>query len=115
MSTVIETTPGKSRNLGVTFWLVVLGISLAVLAANTGVSVWQGQRLGGASSSAADLQVLSQQLAIQGRQAVAGDGGSFSAFAATKSRIDQDVAMLRSRFGNESGGSGEFAVGTKNW
>src|SRR5690606_9165916 len=115
MSTVIETTPGKSRNLGVTFWLVVLGISLAVLAANTGVSVWQGQRLGGASSSAADLQVLSQQLAIQGRQAVAGDGGSFSAFDATKSRIEQDVATLRTRFGSEPGVSGEIAEVADTW
>ena len=60
MSTVIETTPGKSRNFGVTFWLIVLGISLAVLAANTGVSTYLGQRLSGAQSSAADLQVLSQ-------------------------------------------------------
>ncbi|HET8819717.1 MAG TPA: methyl-accepting chemotaxis protein [Xanthomonadaceae bacterium] len=115
MSTVIETTPGKSRNFGVAFWLVVLGIALAVLAANTGFATWQGQRLGNASSSAADLQVLSQQLAIQGRQAVAGDEASFAAFDATKSRIDQDVATLRTRYGNEPGVRGEIAQVAETW
>ena len=115
MSTVIETTPGKSRNFGVAFWLVVLGIALAVLAANTGFATWQGQRLGNASSSAADLQVLSQQLAIQGRQAVAGDEASFTAFGATKSRIDQDVATLRTRYGNEPGVRGEIAQVGETW
>ena len=115
MSTVIETTPGKSRNFGVTFWLIVLGISLAVLAANTGVSTYLGQRLSGAQSSAADLQVLSQQLAIQGRQAVNGDAASFTAFGATKTRIDQDVATLRDRFGGEPSVAGEIAEVAETW
>src|SRR5690606_41045858 len=37
------------------------------------------------------------------------------AFAATKSRIDQDVAMLRTRFGNEPGVSGEIAEVANTW
>ncbi len=115
MSTVIETTPGRSRNFGVTFWLIVLGISLAVLAANTFFATLQGQRLAGASTSASDLQVLSQQLAIQGRQAVAGDAASFTSFAATKSRIDQDVAKLRTQYGSEPGVSGEIAEVADTW
>lgn len=115
MSTVIETTPGKSRNYGVTFWLILLGISLAVLAANTGVSTYLGQRLSGAQASAADLQVLSQQLAIQGRQAVTGDAASYTAFAATRSRIDQDVTTLRDRFGGEPTVAGEIAEVADTW
>ena len=115
MSTVIETTPGKSRNYGVTFWLILLVISLAVLAANTGVSTYLGQRLSGAQASAADLQVLSQQLAIQGRQAVTGDAASYTAFAATRSRIDQDVTTLRDRFGGEPTVAGEIAEVADTW
>ena len=116
MSTVIETTPGKSRNYGVTFWLIVLGVSLAVLAANTAMSTYLGTRLSGAQASAADLQVLSQQLAIQGRQAVAaGDTDSFAAFETTRSRIDQDVATLRGRFGGEPSVADEIAAVAQTW
>src|SRR5690606_900641 len=115
MSTVIETTPGKRRNYGVTFWLIVLGIAVAVLAANTVVAALQGQRLGGAQASAADLQVLSQQLAIQGRQAVTGDAASFTAFDATRLRIDHDVAELRSRFGAEPSVADEIAEVANTW
>jgi twitching motility protein PilJ len=115
MSTTIDNLSGRTRNLGVRFWLIVLAVSVVVLAANTGVATWQGTRLAGASSSAASLQVLSQQLAIQGREAVAGDSESFADFKQTKATIDGDMATLRNRYGDEPGVSGQIAEVSQTW
>jgi twitching motility protein PilJ len=115
MSTTMDNISGRTRNLGVGFWLVVLAISVLVLGLNTGVATWQGSRLAGASSSAANLQVLSQQLAIQGREAVAGDTGAFADFKQTKGRIDADMATLRNRYGDEPGVSGQIAEVGQTW
>ncbi|MDQ3038955.1 MAG: methyl-accepting chemotaxis protein, partial [Pseudomonadota bacterium] len=102
MSTVMDAVAGKSRNLGTNFWLLLLVGSIAVLGANTAYSTFKAARLGGASTSAADLQVLSQQLAVQGREAVEGDPKAFATFKATKQAIESDVATLTNRFGNEA-------------
>jgi twitching motility protein PilJ len=115
MSTTMDNVSGKARNLGVNFWLIVLAISVVVLAANTGVATWQGSRLAGASSSAADLQVLSQQLAVQGQEAVAGDAESFAEFGETKAAIDRDIQTLLNRYGNEPGVGGEIAQTARTW
>ena len=90
MSTVIDTS-GKGRNVGTNIWLGLLVLSLLVFGANTAYSITKAQRLGGASSAASNLQVNSQRLANQGREAVAGDTGSFAAFKDTKAQIDRDV------------------------
>jgi twitching motility protein PilJ len=107
MSTAPD-TPKTSRLGGVStgFWLVLLALSVLVFGLNTGVATWQGSRLAGASTGAADLQVLSQQLANQGRDAVAGNAEAFSAFRETKAQIDATVAGLQGRFGEEPGVSG---------
>jgi len=115
MSTTMENISGRTRNLGVGFWLIVLAISVVVLGLNTGVATWQGSRLAGASSSAASLQVLSQQLAIQGREAVAGDTEAFADFKQTKARIDGDMATLRNRYGDEPGVSGQISEVSQTW
>jgi len=115
MSTVMDSVPGKTRSLGVNFWLVVLAISVLVFGLNTGFATWQGSRLAGAGSSAASLQVLSQQLAIQGQEAVTGDADAFTDFKATKSRIDGDVATLRQRYGNEPGVSTQISEVAQTW
>src|SRR5690606_27019351 len=88
MSTAPE-SPKTSRLGGVStgFWLVLLVLSVVVFATNTGVATYQGSRLAGASTGAADLQVLSQQLANQGRDAVGGNAEAFEAFRQTRTRI----------------------------
>ena len=91
----------KLGSLGSSFWLVLLALSVILFGANTGVATYEGSRLSGAGTGAADLQVLSQQLANQGREAVEGDAEAFKAFKETKSQIESTVATLRSRFGNE--------------
>lgn len=94
-----------SRKFGgarINFWLVLLVVSLLVFAANTAVSTWQASRLAGGSTAAADLQVLSQQLVNQGRDAVGGNAEAFDAFRVTHARIERSVADLQARFGGEA-------------
>ncbi|KAF1696611.1 methyl-accepting chemotaxis protein [Pseudoxanthomonas koreensis] len=109
MSTAPD-SPKTSRlgSVSTGFWLVLLALSVVVFGLNTGVATWQGSRLAGASTGAADLQVLSQQLANQGRDAVAGNAEAFSAFRETKAQIDTTVAGLQGRFGEEPGVSGQL-------
>ncbi|GAA4870274.1 methyl-accepting chemotaxis protein [Luteimonas vadosa] len=115
MSTEIETLTGKARNMGTNFWLIVLGIALLVFAANTGYTLWKGARLGGASTAASSLQVDSQRLANQGREAVAGDAEAFEAFKATKARIDADIIKLNNNFGDTAGVAGPIDTVTETW
>ena len=115
MSTVMDNVAGKGRNVGTNFWLLLLAGSVIVFAANTGYATWKAARLGGASSSASDLQVNSQKLANQGREAVGGKAESFAAFKATRAQVDQDVEQLNDRFGQAAGVSGPIATVTQTW
>ncbi|WEE88367.1 methyl-accepting chemotaxis protein [Xanthomonas oryzae] len=91
----------KLGSVSTSFWLGLLVLSMIVFGANTGVATWQSSHLAGAGVSAADLQVLSQQLANQGREAVSGDTKAFAAFKETKGRIDSTVNDLDGRYGQE--------------
>ncbi|TWI14092.1 methyl-accepting chemotaxis protein [Aerolutibacter ruishenii] len=115
MSTNMNTVAGKARSLGVNTWLTVLGVSLLVFGANTGYATWKAARLGGASSAASNLQVLSQQLANQGREAVGGDSTAFAAFKGTKAKIDEDIQQLNTNFGTTAGVSGPIRTVTDSW
>ncbi|KAF1690818.1 methyl-accepting chemotaxis protein [Pseudoxanthomonas taiwanensis] len=116
MSTALETSK-TSRLGGVStgFWLVLLAISVVVFGLNTGVATWQANRLAGGSTSAADLQVLSQQLANQGRDAVAGNAAAFKEFRATRAQIAREVDSLQSRFANEPVISGPLERLMQTW
>lgn len=116
----MSTAPDASKNkkiggTGTSFWLVLLVISMIVFAANFAVSTWQGSRLAGASTGAADLQVLSQQLANQGREAVSGDAKAFAAFKDTKAQIDRTVSELDGRYGQETGVVGAMRQLKSTW
>jgi len=97
------------------FWLVLLLLSVVVLAANTGVATWQSTRLAGASAGAADLQVLSQQLANQGRDAVGGNAEAFKSFRQTRNQIDATVKDLQDKFGAEPGVAEDIAILVRTW
>jgi len=115
MSTAPD-SPAASKvgSLGSSFWLVMLALSVIVFGANTGVATYEGSRLAGGESGAADLQVLSQQLANQGREAVEGDAEAFDSFKRTKARVDETIVGLQSRFGNEGAVKGPLdqVIGT---
>ena len=96
----------KLGTLGSSFWLILLALAVIVFGANTGVATYEGSRLSGAGTGAADLQVLSQQLANQGREAVAGNAEAFKSFKATQGQIDSTIATLKSRFGDEGAVAG---------
>ncbi len=115
MSTVMDSVAGKGRNLGVNTWLVVLGVSVLVFGLNTGYATWKAQRLGGASTAASDLRVLSQQLAVQGQEAVGGDAKMFETFKATKGEIDNNVSQLSKNFGTTAGVSGPIETVASTW
>ncbi len=116
MSTAPESTrAGKLSNLGTNFWLGLLVLSMIVFGANTGVATWQGSRLAGASTGAADLQVLSQQLANQGREAVAGSRDAYNAFKDTRSKVESTVSELQGRYGAEAGVSGPLGNLVETW
>jgi twitching motility protein PilJ len=106
---------GRFGNVGTNFWLGLLAFSMIVFGANTGVATWQGSRLAGASDGAADLRVFSQQLANQGREAVAGNGPSFAEFKQTKSNIDKTVSELQARYGQEIGVAGQITELAQTW
>ena len=115
MSTVIDSITGKGRGLGTNFWIASLIILLVIFGANTGYAGWKAARLGGASTSASSLQVNSQRLANQGREAIAGDADAFAAFKATKAQIDSDVERLNTNFGDTAGVSGPIRTVSETW
>ncbi|MBB1088501.1 methyl-accepting chemotaxis protein [Lysobacter sp. SG-8] len=115
MSTEMNNAVGKTRQYGVNFWLTVLGIALVVFGLNTGYSIWKASRLGAASSAASDLQVLSQKLAVQGREAVGGDQDAFAAFKSTKASIDGHIADLNQNFGSTTGVAGPISTVSGTW
>src|SRR5678816_2901345 len=115
MSTVMDTAAGKGRNIGTNVWLGLLIGSLVVFAGNTLYATSKAARLGGASTSASNLQVNSQKLANQGREAVGGNAESFTAFKATKAQIDADIKSLNDRFGQTTGVAGPIKDVTDTW
>ena len=115
MSTVMDTASGKGRNLSTNAWIGLLIAALLVFAGNTLYATTKAARLGGASTAASNLQVNSQKLANQGREAVGGKAESFAAFKATRTQIDQDVKQLNDRFGQAAGVSGPIATVTQTW
>jgi twitching motility protein PilJ len=115
MSTVMDTAAGKGRNIGTNVWLGLLIGSLVVFAGNTLYATSKAARLGGASTAASNLQVNSQKLANQGREAVGGNAESFAAFKATKAQIDSDIKSLNDRFGQTTGVSGPIKDVTDTW
>ena len=116
MSTAPDSTrAGKLGNVSTNFWLGLLVLSMIVFGANTGVATWQGSRLAGASTGAADLQVLSQQLANQGREAVGGSRTAYAAFKDTRGKVEGTVSELQGRFGNEAGVSGPLGDLVDTW
>jgi len=116
MSTASDSARTRTPRLGGTnAWLALLLLSMVLFGLNTGVATWQGSRLADASTKAADLQVLSQQLANQGREAVAGNAQAFTAFKATRSAIEEHMTTLQGRYGSEPGVSGPISTLAATW
>jgi twitching motility protein PilJ len=111
----MDNVAGKGRNLGTNVWVIALVASLVVFAGNTLYATTKAARLGGASTAASNLQVNSQKLANQGREAVSGKSEAFAAFKATRAQIEDDVKQLNDRFGQNASVSGPIASVTQTW
>ena len=115
MSTPMDTVAGKGRAQSTSLWLWVLVVSLLVFAGNTGYALYKTARFGGANTAASNLQVNSQKLANQSREAVNGDAAAFKAVRATKAQIEADVKLLNDRFGSAMDVSGPIGAATATW
>jgi twitching motility protein PilJ len=86
---------GRVGQFGVRAWLIVLGLGVAVFAANfLYANYLQGQE-NSARALTAELQVLSQQLAKYAQEAVGGNADAFAEFKDSKAQIDARVKALR--------------------
>ncbi len=115
MSTLMDSAAGKGQNLSTRTWATILVVSLVVFGANTLYATTKAARLGGASTSASRLQLNSQRLANQGRDAVEGKVEAFTAFKDTKAEVAEDIKTLNDRFGDAAGVSGPIRTVTNTW
>ena len=115
MSNLMDSAAGKGRNLSTNFWIWLLIGSLVVFAGNTLYATTKASRLGGASSAASRLQLNSQRLANQGREAIDGNVQAFEAFKATKEEIDGDIKWLNDRFGDAADVAAPIRTVTETW
>ncbi|MEO5628758.1 MAG: methyl-accepting chemotaxis protein [Thermomonas sp.] len=115
MSTMMDSVAGKGRSLSTNAWIVLLVGSLVVFAGNTLYATTKAARLGGASTQASRLQLNSQRLANQGREAIEGNADAFSAFKDTKAEVDEDIKLLNDRFGNAADVSGPIRTVSNTW
>ena len=115
MSNLMDSAAGKGRNLSTNFWIWLLIGSLVVFAGNTLYATTKASRLGGASSAASRLQLNSQRLANQGREAIDGNVQAFEAFKATKEEIDGDIKWLNDRFGDAADVAAPIRTVTDTW
>ena len=115
MSTMMDSVAGKGRSLSTNAWIALLVGSLVVFAGNTLYATTKASRLGGASTAASRLQLNSQRLANQGREAIEGNAEAFTAFKDTKAEVDEDIKTLNDRFGDAAGVSGPIRTVTNTW
>ena len=115
MSTMMDNVAGRGRNLSTNAWIALLIGSLVVFAGNTLYATTKASRLGGASTSASRLQLNSQRLANQSREAIEGDAEAFAAFKDTKAEVDEDIKTLNDRFGDAAGVSGPIRTVSNTW
>ena len=115
MSTMMDNVAGRGRNLSTNAWIALLIGSLVVFAGNTLYATTKASRLGGASTSASRLQLNSQRLANQSREAIEGDAEAFAAFKDTTAEVDEDIKTLNDRFGDAAGVSGPIRTVSNTW
>ena len=102
MSSMMDNVAGKGRDIRINTWVILLIGSLLVLGLNVGFASYKAGKLAGGNTSASELQVLSQQLAVRGNEAVAGNAQAFKAFREVKDTIESDVGKLRDTWGGDA-------------
>ncbi len=110
MSNVSGGLVGRASNRGTNFWIALAGISLGIFGLNYLASTYYADRETWGRGLVADIQVKSQQLAVQAKDAVSGDQDAFAKFKDTKSAIEADVKGLQEGKGTYTGFRGNMGV-----
>ncbi|MEO5596788.1 MAG: methyl-accepting chemotaxis protein [Lysobacteraceae bacterium] len=95
MSNVTGGLVGRASNWGTNIWIVIVLAGLAVFGANFIYSTILNSQETSARSRVADIQVLSQQLAVYAKDAVNGDQEAFAKLKTTRAAIDENVKTLQ--------------------
>ncbi len=110
MSNVGGGLVGRARNWGTNFWIILAGTAVLVFVANYLASTYYSDRETWGRGLVADIQVKSQQLAVQAKDAVAGDQDAFAKFKDTRAAIDTDVKDLQEGKSPYSGFRGAMGI-----
>ncbi len=102
MSNVSGGLVGRVGSWGTNVWIGVVVVSLLVFGANFGLSTLYGRQETNAGVLVADISVKSQQLAVQAKDALAGDQDAFAKFKETRAAIETNIKNLQD--GNFSAG-----------
>jgi len=94
MSNVSGGLTGRFGSRGNLILQIVTGVSLLIFVSNYIATSYRSSQENWGRSQVADIQVLSQQLAVQGKDAVAGDPDAFAKFKDTRGKIEEKVNDL---------------------
>jgi len=106
MSSVNSGLLRNARNWAINMWIAIMAVSMLVFGLNLGFSELYRSQESNARALVADISVKSQQLAVQGMDAVAGDADAFAKFKNTRATIGTDVDALM---------DGSFVVGVPSY
>jgi twitching motility protein PilJ len=95
MSNVSGGLVERARNWGTNIWFGIIILSFLAFSANFGFSYVYGSQETSARGLVTDIQVLSQQLAVQAKDAVGGNQDAFVAFKDTKDKIEANIKDLQ--------------------
>lgn len=95
MSTAAGALTGKERSGTLAFWGLVAAIALIVFGANFYIAAQRNAEEALARDAAAEIQVLSQQVAKFSSEAVTGGFEAFGELRATRDRIDRQLRDLQ--------------------
>ena len=110
MSNVTGGLVGRASNWGTNMWIAIVAFALLLFGANFGFSAFYNSQETSARGLASEIEVLSQQLSVQAKEAVAGDPDAFTKFKVTKSNIDENIKTLQDGSLTKSGYRSAFGV-----
>lgn len=95
MSNVTGGLVARASNWGTNIWIAIVAVALVIFGANFGFSTFYNAQETSARGLASEIEVLSQQLSVQAKEAVAGNADAFTLFKATKANIDDNIKTLQ--------------------
>ena len=115
MSNVSGGLVGRTRNWGTNIWIAIVAISLLIFGANFAASTLLSSKETSARGLVSDIQLLSQQLAVQAKDAVGGSKDAFVAFKQSKDDVDAKINSLQGDYKNSIGISGPLQDVASTW